>query len=328
MHKNCVRLLTIVFLIFAFSGAAFADEILLYPVADSYINQADAYAINGSKTSLISSYEGQGTANIALIKFDLTKIPKGSIIYSAAFQLTTYACSGADQFPELNLNSAIDSWKEETVRWAGKPSFGNDSNIIKPEVKTLAWLVKNKVQKWLDTPDSNLGFSVSVQGGPYTCKFYSREYSTVSARPALIVKYTPPPSPTPSPTKLLIGKLIVSPVKLNLGLLASPTVSPSPTSSQVASDISTSPTPEKNIVEAQNESENAPSPIEVSISPSPKEDDKKMQNEESFLIPKSQVIVIVLVSTIIILLGVVIVLVLRKKKEEIAPTVITKKEEL
>lgn len=315
MNKKIFGLLSVIFVIFLFVGMVHADEILLNPIADSYINQADQFSINGAKTSLVASYEGQGLANIALVKFDLTKIPKGSSIYSAAFQLTSYSCSGGDSSPELNLSTIDENWKEETVRWAGRPGFGFDSNVIKPEIKTLGWLVKSKVQNWVDSPDGNFGFAISIQGGPYTCKFYSREYSNTSVRPALVIKYTPPPSPTPSPIKLNIGKLIISPIKLKITLTTSPSSS---AAIDTTSSASVSPTPENVINDNQGSSEEKLTPT-TSIIPSAQSEDKKVQSDENITISKSKLTVMALIAAVLILLGIVGALILKRKKFGSAP---------
>ncbi len=209
------KLVLLIFAIFALFGAsqAHASETIIYPSGDGYVNQADENALNGSKTSLVTSYEGQGKANLSYVKFNLASIPQGSQISSATFQTTAYSCTGADQTPELSLSTVIDEWSEQTMRWMTRPRTGLYIGVVKPSAKTLSWNVTSRVQNWFQNPAGNYGFELAIQGGPFTCKFYSREYGTSSVRPMLIVKYT---APTPTPTKAVVFNPIIGKIGIKI----------------------------------------------------------------------------------------------------------------
>lgn len=212
MFKKLSAYFLLVILAF-FARTVHASEMIIYPSGDGYVNQADENALNGSKTSLVSSYEGQGKAQLSYVKFSLASIPQGSLISSATFQTTAYSCSGADQTPELTLSTVIDEWSEQTMRWMTRPRTGLYIGVVKPSAKTLSWNATSRVQNWFQNPAGNYGFELAIQGGPFTCKFYSREYSTASVRPMLIVKYT---APTPTPTKAIIFNPIIGKIGIKI----------------------------------------------------------------------------------------------------------------
>ena len=67
MIQKILRYVFLMVILFSISGHVFAEETVIYPSQDTYINQADENSINGAKTSLVTSYEGQGTANLAFV---------------------------------------------------------------------------------------------------------------------------------------------------------------------------------------------------------------------------------------------------------------------
>lgn len=159
------KLVLLIFAIFTLFGAsqAHASETIIYPSGDGYVNQADENALNGAKTSLVSSYEGQGKAQLSYVKFSLSSIPQGSQISSATFQTTAYSCSGADQTPELTLSTVIDEWSEQTMRWMTRPRTGLYIGVVKPSAKTLSWNATTRVQNWFQNPAGNYGFELAIQ---------------------------------------------------------------------------------------------------------------------------------------------------------------------
>lgn len=267
------KILRVVFLLIVLSGLTinvFAEEAVIYPSQDTYINQADENSINGAKTSLVAAYEGQGTANLAFVKFDLSSIPQGSTVSSAVFLLTSYYCKGNDQSPELLASTVIDSWSELTARFVGRPRTDMSIGILKPSVKTLSWDVKSKVDGWLKNSNTNYGIGLSIQGGPFTCKFYSKEYATKNVRPMLVVKYSPPPTPTKDLSiKPIVGSFGIKITPL-VTLAAQPTSTPTPT---VSAGSGTTATPE---VTGEKESQNI-----VSITDTPKGNTKVDQNQST-----------------------------------------------
>ncbi len=200
---------SILFFLF-FAKNIFAEDIKqvrLTVTDDTYISQSSPDAINGNKTFLTAKAQSQNY-NLILLKFSTSQVPKGSDIGSATLLMTSYSCSGADTTPTLELYDSINDWNEDTARWNGRPRQGMSQGIKDATPQTKSWDVTSKVNTWVQGSSNNYGLIVTVQGGEYTCNFYSKEKTNDSIN--LVVKFIPPDS-----TKPIISQAGVQDIKTN-----------------------------------------------------------------------------------------------------------------
>jgi len=144
-----------------------------------------------------------GHRSYSLVKFNLGSIPSGSTINSVELKL--YA---RRHFNPGNVDTWLSilgqSWSESTATWNNQPSVGSGLSIWKkftgsgyhtwssefhPSLNSLA-------QNWVNGTKENNGFLIVLeQGTQADTAYYTKEWSTSSQRPKLIVTYTAPPTP-------------------------------------------------------------------------------------------------------------------------------------
>jgi hypothetical protein len=180
--------------------APLTTEILL-ATADATVDLEDADWMYGLYSGL-----GVGYAEIdplkerALMRFDLSGIPAGTVINWATLQLYVISAFPADNVT-LEVARMTEDWEEETVTW-NNGHQDTISDLMPPVTGAVGlatgvwveWEVTDLVQSWLEGDFPNYGLALH---GPewdtgYGRGFASRESGDGSKAPRLFVNYGPP----------------------------------------------------------------------------------------------------------------------------------------
>lgn len=183
------------------------QTLTLDPTADSYVSSGD-YSMEenyGSEVNLFTgnhNYGGYVAEYWSFVKFDLSDLPSNAEIQSANLQLISGRNNIADTIWATVQVSAVlgGSWTEHGVTYVNMPSsyyylfardvpFGNFTDIH-------LWNITSALQKWVSGAWANNGCVIrshSIHSGGnhryYDCGFYSRNLSSGSAGPKLIIEY-------------------------------------------------------------------------------------------------------------------------------------------
>jgi hypothetical protein len=189
-------------------------HIVVNPVTVALAATADTYLSGGSKTSnygTASSLIADGNPDFgALLKWDLSSIPAGSMLQTATLSVNVSGTS-ADTYEIYKLKR---SWTELQATWnraatgtnwqsaGAQGSLDRDSTVL-GTVTATATGIRNVVlnaaglavvQGWVNNPSTNFGFI--LQDYANTAKddlvFSSKEATVAANRPQLQVQYTPP----------------------------------------------------------------------------------------------------------------------------------------
>lgn len=180
-----------------------ADQLVLTPVADQSFS--DFSTIPTADGAIL--YAGYGFITdehwTGLVRFDLTAIPPGSIVYGVELTLHEsyiYPIYATD----VALHPALTAWTEGLATWYAPWStpggdFGAESaaaNAVAPGPTVFgstAALVAD-VQGWVDAPSSNHGwFVIERTWFAVTAEWHSRSAANPALWPTLVVDYAPPP---------------------------------------------------------------------------------------------------------------------------------------
>ena len=166
-------------------------------------------------TCYVDSDDPSGTGQnvCALVRWDLTRIPPGSIVTSATVTLEITSSVKRRPYPLLEI---LKPWDEEAATWLtasngtpwdrkGTQGPGDRGRI--PLAMTPADVGKGPlalrfnargvtvVQAWVNRPAVNQGILFDHDNNPDGMDFKSRETSEPSQRPRLTVTFIPPAGP-------------------------------------------------------------------------------------------------------------------------------------
>ncbi len=154
-------------------------------------------------------------ANAILMKFDLSPLPQGAQIQSAA--LTLYQTGGkGDSYYDVSVHKiinhspdlhqadgytydGINSWTANSLSYNGIPLAQADLdpaahvNRLDLNVGFKQWDVTGMVRDWADNPSTNFGLLLNsdATAGVDSCRFFAAtESSNATQRPGLVIKYT------------------------------------------------------------------------------------------------------------------------------------------
>jgi len=152
-------------------------------VADATISSA-APDKNFGDTTLISVKNTGGVRDGALLRFDLSAIPRGASITSAKMTLTLVQDGGV----RARVHRISSPWAERTVTWNGiHGAFKLVPEATLPGTKTASVELQTLVQGWANGTIENNG--VLVEREPSGSNVFASSEGVSSARPSLNVCY-------------------------------------------------------------------------------------------------------------------------------------------
>jgi len=193
------------------------ETIHLTPTGDSQIDYENINQNYGrlpyfsTRAYYVSTGIGLGlqvntTENIkAVIKFDLSYIPRGSVIQNAYLRLYAYHVN-TDSPCELNLSRIMSNWDERSITKNNSPQATSmnqyhytvrGKGFIRSTNLVEAWQISDLVKKWYSGEYRNYGIMIDNRSGKEDslCKFYSKDETVLTnqgKKPQLIIDYLPP----------------------------------------------------------------------------------------------------------------------------------------
>jgi hypothetical protein len=176
-------------------------KVILNPIKDAFVNQAEDTTNYGDETYLKIGREGSAQKEFrTFIQFDLS-IPSNATVCNAKLRMYMYG-STLDDFRAYTVHMVLEPWNELEITWDEMPDVSDDSTsyqTIPPKVVKEAWVewdVTADVQAIVDGEENHgwmIKDPIKLEGPPWpaqTTEFYSREYSEASLRPQLLVYYS------------------------------------------------------------------------------------------------------------------------------------------
>jgi general secretion pathway protein D len=155
-------------------------------------NPADAH---GNEQTVTVDGE-QGKVKRALFRYDVSSLPPGATVVSAALSLCMLGANGGASGHTHELHAATSAWDENTT-WQTRPTISaaaTDSFPVPSSAQCVTLDVAADVQAWVDgTP--NLGWQLDdedeTQGNPSDVRYAAHTHATTPLRPALTIAYAP-----------------------------------------------------------------------------------------------------------------------------------------
>ncbi len=159
--------------------------------ADAMVAQASSSTNYGS-ANYLSTRSGGTTALVSYLSFDLPAAPEGTVLTSAVLQVrtTTDSTSGSAESHTVNLVSG--SWSEGSVTWANRPTnLGATVGTISGFANANATYQTSLTAAQLNgQTGSTVSLAVTASGSD-NLRFWSKESTTASYRPVLVLTYGP-----------------------------------------------------------------------------------------------------------------------------------------
>jgi hypothetical protein len=225
-----------------------ADTVTLTSSRDNTLyNDATGSLSNGAGPFMYAGLTTNGNVRRALVGFDLSSIPAGSIV--TGVQLRLYLTRAASTNINVGLHRVEQNWGQGTsdagdpggggaptstgdASWTdaiagtslwnrnGEPSpggvFANDASatlIVGSSDQAYSWSSPSliaDVQRWVNAPATNFGWL--IQGDEFNPgsaqRWSTRENAELGQRPTIIIEYTPVPSPGASGVLAMIGLML------------------------------------------------------------------------------------------------------------------------
>lgn len=167
--------------------------VILTPIADAYISYAAPDTNYGTAPTL---YVGKNETSIgrSLFQFDLSGIPAGSTVISAAFQAYLVALSTTPPSLDVELKRVDDPWTEPGVSWNTQPGSTGIGKVngVGTVMGYYDWDVAGLVQDWIDgTANNGLALWSYTETTFGWRGFASRESASPSSPPRLAITYRP-----------------------------------------------------------------------------------------------------------------------------------------
>ena len=186
---------------------------------DGYISQNSPASDFGSSVDVLLDGDdppGSGNDLSALLKWDVSSIPAGSIVESVEIEIEVFnVSSGPYELYEAKRNwvEAGASWNNYSVGnpWETAGAQGaNDrgstalgavvAGVTGPSAVTLNAAGVALVQGWVDNPATNQGLIAANSTVTNGLDFRSREYATATLRPKLTIVYSSAVADTENPS--------------------------------------------------------------------------------------------------------------------------------
>ena len=144
------------------------QQTTLGTTGDTYVDQNNATGNYGSNFMMkVGSYSG--SANRALIKFDLAAIPAGTNINQATLRVYYFVCALPGTTTTLTAYRISESWDEMTATWNTQPAYAEaygSASFVSCNTDWKSFDVTALVQAWVNGTYSNYGILLrSPEGG-------------------------------------------------------------------------------------------------------------------------------------------------------------------
>lgn len=184
--------------------------------ADTTLSSLEPHAALGSAPTLTLS---AGEVQNALVRFDLSALPPGAQVITAALELRLLAAPGGAPIA-VDAFGVLRHWEEDEATWnlafAGVPwgdagcrragvdrraALTDRRRVVYPD-RPLTLDVTSLAHLWATDPAANHGLLLrALSRQAATLQFASRDHPDPALRPRLVVRYAlPSGAPTPSPT--------------------------------------------------------------------------------------------------------------------------------
>jgi hypothetical protein len=194
-----------------FTAPARADFMTIDAVEDAVVKQASPDAVDNTNILRIVAYTDQHQR--ALVKFDLSTLPAGSVVTRARFRWYNFGASwttGVSPVVDL-FHVADDTWSETNVTWNTQPSSGATLGQASVSL-SQGWkgaVIRDTdlaILNWDPAGDLADGFLSFVMvadfaDGSRSFAGYATEIGTTHA-PKLELTYEPGPVPEPTSVAL------------------------------------------------------------------------------------------------------------------------------
>lgn len=115
---------------------------ILLPTDDAHVESGDQGRNSGSSQNLYlqsSATSPYGNERI-WTRFDLSGIPAGAVIDSAALELYCYGTYNATSEMDVDVHgAAADSWTEDSITWSNQPLFGASLDMATLSTDSYKW---------------------------------------------------------------------------------------------------------------------------------------------------------------------------------------------
>jgi ferric-dicitrate binding protein FerR (iron transport regulator) len=167
---------------------------------DTSLSGADpTRAFGGADVLEVDGDEVDGKKIYALLKWDLSTVPRGAVVRSAVVTLDIVNESQGKGYSFYEMKRA---WSEGEITWTqaaglkGRDDRGAEPlGTVAPRMKGMLSVLLTPaaeavIQKWLLKPDSNNGFVIANDSNSDGFKFHAREAYPHNLRPRLTLTYT------------------------------------------------------------------------------------------------------------------------------------------
>jgi hypothetical protein len=159
----------------------------------------DAYVVSGSPSKNYGTTTTLAVQNgvTSYIQFNLTAMPSGATVSRATLNLYVDAVTAGGVFDVYQVNGA---WTETGLTYNNRPALGASATGNNPITVTTgnAFLVIDitpLVQSWLAGSTANYGVAMKLSGTNGSFSFDSKESTTYSHLPQLVVYFNGPTGP-------------------------------------------------------------------------------------------------------------------------------------
>ncbi len=168
---------------------ASAGEVIVRPVADTYVNEAVPGANYGRSSSLASRGE---LGYISYLRFEIPAAPEGKEVSSAVLRVRTTNDSFAGSAEMHTVQLTSGSWSEDGVTWSNRPELADDDVLgafapgSQPGTVVDAVLTAAEFDR---LTGEEAGLAVTGSDGD-SLWFWSSNHATASFRPQLVLTYS------------------------------------------------------------------------------------------------------------------------------------------
>ena len=169
--------------------------VTLSPSDDAQMSSKFPTIQYGTLNTMSVSYDSRNLLYRSAIKFDLSTIPFNATIISAFLYIKPKNALPNQGFTDHRLSKYLASWSQASITHANAPSV--DPNGISTSVGEGGWRkfdVKTDIQGFANGSSTNYGWQIRLSNETSTAAFdyYTKEYTTPSFRPYLVVQYYAP----------------------------------------------------------------------------------------------------------------------------------------